>query len=145
MGLSLASDVIESTIGNIIKDLNRVINIADDLLVYGTDDDEHDSNLLAILEKCHEVGLTLNLNKLKFKCKSVPFFWNVVTDKGMQPDPSNIHAIKNWSVLTCLKDLQSFLGAVNFLNKFIPQLSKLYLPLQGLCKKDIDFKWSDTH
>ena len=34
---------------------------------------------------------------------------------------------------------------MNFLNKFIPQLSKLHLPLQGLSKKDIDFTWSETH
>ena len=74
MGLSLASDVFESTIRDIIKDLNGVVNIADDLLVFGTDDDDHDKNLLALLEKCHEIGLTFNPNKLKFKCKSVPFF-----------------------------------------------------------------------
>ena len=106
MGLSLASDVLESTIRDIIKDLNGVVNIADDLLVYGTDDDEHDRNLLALLEKYREVGLTLNPNKLKFKCKSVPFFGNVVTDKGIQSDPSKVQAIKKWLVPTCLRDLQ---------------------------------------
>ena len=34
---------------------------------------------------------------------------------------------------------------MNFLSKFIPKLSKLHLPLQGLCKKDVDFVWSKTH
>ena len=42
MGLSLASDIFESTIMDIIKDLNGVINSAGNLLVYGTDIDEHD-------------------------------------------------------------------------------------------------------
>ena len=145
MGLSLASDVFESTIRDMIKGLKGVVNIADDLLVYGADDDEHDRNLIALLDRCHEIGLTLNPNKLRFKCKSVPFFGNVITDNGIKPDPSKVQAIKNWPVPTCLKDLQSFLGAVNFISKFIPQLSKLRSPLQGLCKKDIDFQWSDTH
>ena len=54
MGLSLTSNVFESTTRDIIKDLNRVLNIADDLLVFGTDDDEHDRNLLALLEKCQK-------------------------------------------------------------------------------------------
>ena len=93
----------------------------------------------------HEIRLKLNPNKLKFKCKSIPFFKNVITDEVIKPNPSKVQAIKNWPVPTCLKDLQSFLGAVNFLNKFISQLSKLCLPLQALCKKDIDFTWSDTH
>ena len=53
MGLSPASDVFKSTIRDIIKDLNGVINITDDLFVYGTDDNEHDRNLLTLLEKCH--------------------------------------------------------------------------------------------
>ena len=144
MGPSLASDFFKSTIRDIIKDLNGVVNMADDL-VYSTDDDEHDRNLLALMEKCLEVGLTLNLNKLKFKCKNVPFFGNIITGKGIKPDPSKVQAITNWPVPTCLKELQSLLGTVNFLNKFILQLSKLHLPLQSLCKKDIDFKWSDTH
>ena len=67
MGLSLASDIFKSTIRDIIKDLNRVINIADNVIVFGTDDDKHNRNLLTLLEKCHEIGLTLNPNKLKFK------------------------------------------------------------------------------
>ena len=90
MGLSLASDVFESTIRDIIKDLNGVINIAHNLPVYGTDDDEHDRNLLTLLEKCCEVGQTLNPNKLKFKCKNVPLFGNIVTDKIIKPDPSKV-------------------------------------------------------
>ena len=75
----------------------------------------------------------------------MPFFGNIVTNKGIRPDPSKVKAIKDWPVPNCLKDLQSFLGAVNFLSKFIPKLSKLRLPLQGLCKKDVDFVWSKTH
>ena len=75
----------------------------------------------------------------------LPFFGNIVTNKGIRPDPSKVQAIKDWPVPNCLKDLQSFLGAVNFLSKFIPKLSKLHLPLQGLCKKDVDFVWSETH
>ena len=82
---------------------------------------------------------------LILKCQSVPFFGNIVTNKGIRPDPSKVQAIKDWPVPNCLKDLQSFLGAVNFLSKFIPKLSKLHLPLQGLCKKDVDFMWSGTH
>ena len=141
----MSSDVFESTIRDIIKDLHGVVNIADDILVFGKDAGEHDRNLLALLDKCHEVNLTLNRKKLKSKCQSVPFFGNIMTNKGIRPDPSKVQAIKDWPVPNCLKDLQSFLGAVNFLSKFIPKLSKLRLPLQGLCKKDVDFMWSETH
>ena len=71
MGLSLASDVFEMIIKDMIKGLPGVINIADDLLIFGSTIEEHDKNLLAVLDRCKEIGLTLNPRKFKFKCKMV--------------------------------------------------------------------------
>ena len=42
-----------------IKGLPGVINIADDLLIFGSTIEEHDKNLLAVLDRCKEIGLTL--------------------------------------------------------------------------------------
>ena len=114
MGLSLASDVFEITIRDITKDLKVVINIADDILIYGSTE-EHDRNLLALLDRALEVNLTLNPKKFKFKCTSVPFFGNILTDNGIKPDPTKVESIKNWPIPKTVKDLKSFLGAVNFL------------------------------
>ena len=96
MGLSLASDVFEMIIKDMIKGLPGVINIADDLLIFGSTIEEHDKNLLAVLDRCKEIGLTLNPKKFKFKCKMVPFFGNVVSDQGILPDPKKVQSIKNW-------------------------------------------------
>ena len=73
MGISLASDVFEITIRDIIKDLQGVINTADDILVYGRTVEEHDRNLLVLFDRAFEVNLTLNPKKFKFKYTSVPF------------------------------------------------------------------------
>ena len=145
MGLSLASDVFEMIIKDMIKGLSGVINIADDLLIFGSTIEEYDRNLLAVLERCKEIGLTLNPKKFKFKCKMVPFFGNVVSDQGILPDPKKVQSIKNWPSPKSPKELQSFLGAVNYLSKFIPELSSLRSPLQGLIKKDSEYLWTGTH
>ena len=145
MGLSLASDVFEVTIRDITKDLKGVINIADDILIYGNTVEEHDRNLLALLDRALEVNLTLNPKKFKFKCTSVPFFFNILTDNGIKPDPTKVESIKNWPIPQNVKDLQSFLGAVNFLGKFIQGLSSLRSSLQGLIKKDAEYVWTATH
>ena len=113
MGLSLASDVFEMIIKDMIKGLPGVINIADDLLIFGSTIEEHDKNLLAVLDRCKEIGFTLNPRKFKFKCKMVPFFGNVVSDQGILPDPKKVQSIKNWPSPKSPKELQSFLGAVN--------------------------------
>ena len=145
MGLSLASDVFEMIIKDMIKGLPGVINIADDLLIFGSTIEEHDKNLLAVLDRCKETGLTLNPRKFKFKCKMVPFFGNVVSDQGILPDPKKVQSIKNWPSPKSPKELQSFSGAVNYLSKFIPELSSLRSPPQGLVKKDSEYIWTGTH
>ena len=145
MGLSLASDVFEQIIRDIIKDLRGVINIADDLLVYGKTIEEHDENLKALLDRCREVCLTLNPKKLKFKSDQVPFFGNIVTSKGVKPDPKKVEAIKQWPQPTNVKELQSFLGAINYLSKYIPHLSSLRATLQTLVKKNSEYVWTPTH
>ena len=105
-------------------------------MIFGSTIEEHDKNLLAVLDRCKEIGLTLNPRKFRFKCKMVPFFGNVVSDQGILPDPKKVQSIKNWPSPKSPKELQSFLGAVNYLSKFIPELSSLRSPLQGLVKKD---------
>ena len=92
-----------------------------------------------------EIGLTLNPRMFKFKCTMVPFFGNVVSDQGILPDPKKVQSIKNWPSPKSRKELQSFLGAVNYLSKFIPELSSLRSPLQGLIKKDSEYQWTRTH
>ena len=56
--------------------------------------------------------------------------------KGLSP---------NWPIPNNVKELQSFLGTVNYLSKFLAFLSDLCAPLQGLLKKDTDFQWTETH
>ena len=42
-------------------------------------------------------------------------------------------------------ELQSFLGSVNYLCKFIPYLSDLHQPLQELLKSSNEFVWTQVH
>ena len=115
------------------------------ILVYGSTIEEHDNNLTALLDRCRDLNLTLNPKKLRLKSDNVPFFGNIVTSKGIKPDPKKVEAIKSWPTPTNVKELQSFLGAINYLSKFIPYLSTLRSTLQGLIKKDSDYIWTPTH
>ena len=53
--------------------------------------------------------------------------------------------IREWLVPKDIKELQSFLGAVNYLARFIPHLSALRAPLQDLLKKENEFIWAQNH
>ena len=115
-----------------MHDLPSILNIADDILVFGETYEEFKGNVLKFLDRCMEKDLHLNADKFKLNCEAVPFFGHLLTENGIKPDPKKVEAICNWPVPQDITQLQSFLGAINYLAKFIPHLSALHAPLQDL-------------
>ena len=145
MGLSNATDLFETCIHEILQGLNGCTNIADDVLVFGTTYDEFKTNVIAFLDCCVQEDMHLNLDKVQIDCLEVPFFGNVLSKDGLSPDTRKVKLIQQWPTLTNHKELQSFLGTVNFLSRFLVFLSDLCAPLQLLLKKDSEFIWLPVH
>ena len=142
MGLSNANDIFERCLWDILHDLPGVLKIADDILVYGETYEEFKDNVLRFLDCCVEKDLHLNAEKFKLNCDVVG---HLLTKNSVKPDPKKVEAICNWPVPENIAQLQSFLGAINYLAKFIPHLSALQAPLQDLLKSDSDYVWSANH
>ena len=64
---------------NILHDLPGVLNIADDILVFGKTYAEFKDNELRFLDRYVEKDLHLNADKLKLNCDVVPFFRHLLT------------------------------------------------------------------
>ena len=54
--------------------MEGVTGIADDMVIAGTDEIEHDRNFLAFMENCMSNDLTLNSEKIQFKQSQVSFY-----------------------------------------------------------------------
>ena len=54
-----------------------MVNIADDILVFGSIQQEHNSNVITFLKRCLEVDLKLNPSKIRLNCSEVPHLDNV--------------------------------------------------------------------
>ena len=67
--------------------------IADDILIYGRDDADHNSCLEGFTKKFQQKGIKLNHAKLEYKCKEVPFHGHVLTSEGLKSDPQKVKAI----------------------------------------------------
>ena len=145
MGLCNACDLFESALQDLLSGLLHVKNIADDILVFGSTQEEHDASVIRFLERCLEIDLHLNPDNVKINCKSVPFFGMVLTADGIKPDPKKVETFKEWPMPQNVTELQSFLGSVNYLSRFIPGLSQLHKPLQALIKKNSEYVWTDVH
>ena len=71
-----------------------VTGIADDMVIFGKTDQEHDRNLLNFLEVCRKNNLTLNPDKMQFRLPKVSFFGHSWSDRGLSADPKKIEAVK---------------------------------------------------
>ena len=101
--------------------------------------------MLSTFLTCVEHDLHLNPEKNRININSVPFFGQTLTKDGLQMDAYKWQVIQNWPQPKNIKELQSFLGSVNYLSKFIPHLSSFRKPLQDFLKSSNEFFWLKVH
>ena len=94
----------------------------DDILVTGSNEPEHLSNLEAVFQKIQEYGLRLKLQKFKFFQESIEYLRQVVS-RGVHPSSMKVEAILKVQPPTDLSELRSFVGMVNHYGKLIQFLA----------------------
>ena len=139
MGSKIASDIFQKKLDSVYIGLPGVTGIADDMIVYGRTEEEHDRNLILFLERTRSNGLVLNKKKLQFKQKEVSFFGHRWSPNGISPDPKKIDSILRMEFPNDKDTMHSFLGPVNFLNRYTPRMAELCSPLRKLILKDSHF------
>ena len=72
------------------------------------------------------------------------FFGGVFSAEGYSPDLEKIQGISKMTPPQMKQELQSFLGAVNYLQTFVPYLSSNTEPVQALLKKENCFAWDEN-
>ena len=75
-GLSVSSEIFQKRLHQELQGLPGVKCIADDVLIHGTNEADHDSNLDGFMRRCQQKGIKLNTEKLEYKCKEVQFMGN---------------------------------------------------------------------
>ena len=142
-GAKMSQDVFQLRMDAILEQCPGVIGIHDDMVIFGVDQEDHDANLINLLNVCQKEGLVLNSKKLELQRERVTFFGAEYSAQGMHPDPKKVQGITEMTAPTDKQQLQSFLGMVNYMGTFIPNLSHHTEPLRAMLKKDNVFHWDD--
>ena len=121
-----------------------VTGIADDMIIYGRTDQEHDQHLVNFLEVCRKNTLTLNPDKMQFRLPQVSFFGHQWSEKGLSPDPKKIAAVKRMNLPQDVEMMRSLLGLVNYLNRFSPHLAELSEPLRQISRQNMEFELTES-
>ena len=77
---------------------------------------DHNQALTALLNTARKCNIYLNHEKLQYKQQEVKFFRETYTTDGHKPAQSKIKAIQEMPVPQCKKQVQSFIGMVNYLS-----------------------------
>ena len=146
-GLKVSQDIFQCLMDDAYQNCRGAVNIADDVVVYGRDEKDHDRNLHEAMEKTRKSGIKLNdrPEKCQVKKESVKFYGNMYTKEGIKPDPNKVSAIKAIQPPNNKAELHTFLGIVNYMEKYVKNLADHTVSLRELLRQDVEFQWSDHH
>nr|CBG76268.1 OO_Ba0005L10-OO_Ba0081K17.19 [Oryza officinalis] len=146
-GLKNAGATYQRAMNYIFHDLiGSLIEVyIDDVVVKSREYDMHLADLRKVLERAKKYGLKMNPNKCAFGVSAGQFLGFLVHERGIEIRQKNIDAIKNIKPPTNKTKLQSLLGKVNFVRRFISNLSGRIEPFTPLLKikEDEEFIWGD--
>jgi hypothetical protein len=119
-----------------------VVIYLDDITVFSRTDKEHCHHLRKVFQKCRKFGLSLNPKKSLFAMKEGKLLGHIVSTEGVNIDPSRVEAIQTLALPRSKKEVQSFLGKINFLRRFVSNFVELVKDITVMLKKGNEIKWT---
>ena len=115
----------------------------DDVLIYGSNFDEHMSRLDEVLTRIKEAGLKLKPEKCQLLQLFVNFLGHTISAEGILPNPENLAKVKQWPVPTTPTQVRQILGLGSYYRRFLKGYSDLVRPLTLLTHKNTPFVWTE--
>lgn len=116
----------------------------DDICVFGNNLRKHNENLIQVLSRLRQMGLRLNPSKCKFMQKQMLYLGHIISEKGIEPDPEKIAAIKGYPRPKDSQEAKRFVAFIGYYRRFINRFADLAAPLNQLSRKGVEFKWTET-
>nr|XP_018624431.1 uncharacterized mitochondrial protein AtMg00860-like [Nicotiana tomentosiformis] len=104
---------------------------------------DHVGDLRKFFQRLHRYNLKLNPAKCAFGVPSGKLLGLIVSQRGIELDPSNIKAIQELTPPKNKTEVMSLLGRLNYISRFIAQLTTTCEPIFKLLKKNVAVKWTD--
>ena len=144
-GLKAAPSQFQAFMDGIFKELinSSIIVFIDDLLIYTETFEQHMEVLKFVFSRLRYANLKLKLRKCIFGSREANFLGHIVSKGGIFTDPDKIQAMLKIARPSNIKELQHFIGVINFYRRFLPRLSETQSSLYTLLKKDQAFNWTE--
>lgn len=126
-------------------DGNVVIVYMDDILIFTETLEQHREIVKKVLEILQENKLYLKAEKCEFEKERIEYLGLIISQGKIEMDPVKVEGVSKWPEPENVKDVQSFLGFVNFYRRFIQDFADIAKPLHDLTKKGTVWRWAQRH
>ncbi len=132
-GLCNAEQTFQRFMDSLFKHLPFVFCYLDDIIIASHTLEEHHEHLRQIFTILQENGLQINPAKCVFAAAAVEFLGHRVDQHGVRPLQRHVQAISDFPPQD-VKQLQQFLGMVNFYKRFFPGIARMLQRLTDALK-----------
>lgn len=130
-GLRNAGQTFQRFMNEVLKDLPFIFTYLDDILIASKNTDEHLLHLRKVFERLNAYGINIKPSKCVFGKTSLNFLGHHISVNGISPTEDRINIIKDFPEPTTLKQLQRFLGMINYYHRFVPNFAEILSPLHA--------------
>lgn len=141
-GITSAPEIFQRKMLELLAGLEGVEAIIDDTLIYGRTVEEHDERLQKVMDRIEASGLKLNPEKCEFGKSRIEYLGHVISSDGISPNPKRVEAIRNLEAPKDVSELRRVIGMINYLGRFLPELSSTMKPMTDLLKSDQVWAWT---
>src|SRR5258706_1622286 len=123
----------------------KVFIYLDDILIFSKTLEDHIETIREICRRLRKHKLYANRSKSAFLPDRISVLGHVLTTNGIIAAPEKLLKVQNWAIPQTRKQLQGFMGMVNYLSQYVPHLSTYAAPLTQLCGSKALWKWRYIH
>ena len=123
----------------------EVLAYLGDVTILGKDFYDHLDNLITVFKRFRSYNLKLKPKKCFLFQTQIMFLGKLVTKNGISVNPDSISVIKKWPKPTTVKEVQKFLGLVNYHRAHLKDFGNIAHALYDLTKKGTEFAWTQEH
>jgi hypothetical protein len=128
-GLRNAGSTFQRLMDRVLNGLTFAFCYLDDIIVASPSREQHVLHLRQVFSRLHAAGLVANAAKCTVAVWAIDFLGHRITDGGVKPLPEHVATIDNFPPPATVKQLQAFLGIINFYHRFVPAAASVLLPL----------------
>ncbi|CCO36711.1 Retrotransposable element Tf2 155 kDa protein type 1 [Rhizoctonia solani AG-1 IB] len=145
-GLTNAPAAFQRFMNDLFRDLLdiTVVVYLDDILIFSKNPAEHTNHVREVLQRLARNQLFCKPSKCHFHVSTVEYLGIRISPLGFSMDEKKVEAVTSWPTPRSVKQVQAFLGFVNYLRRFIPDFSSIARPLHNLTQKDKPWNWGES-